>query len=245
MVRWLATGRSRIPLRRSPLTPASLETRRRNAQKSTGPRTAGGKAQVRLHALKHGRRSARFAAYVAERLHLDPKAMLRLPAMGAGPVVNVLMSGWLARECGPQSRERLQFERQWAAEKRRTEIEFIEESLTRYAALARLPSGVVEPLVALGSLGPFGVRGASEPWGTPGRPNATPEVATPNTAQMTTNWEKVVRRLTGRLGVLRRAEARAAAKAGMGAASPKADKQTWKVASNQPDKKSTFGPTGQ
>ena len=45
-----------MPLRRSPqLTPGSLAARRANALKSTGPRTACGKARVSLNALKHGR----------------------------------------------------------------------------------------------------------------------------------------------------------------------------------------------
>lgn len=47
-----------MPLRKSPtLTPAMLEANRRNARKSTGPRTARGKAQVRFNALKDGGRS--------------------------------------------------------------------------------------------------------------------------------------------------------------------------------------------
>ena len=45
-----------MPLRRSPqLTPGSLAARRANALKSTGPRTACGKARVSVNALKHGR----------------------------------------------------------------------------------------------------------------------------------------------------------------------------------------------
>ena len=45
-----------MPLRHSPLlTPRSLDARRSNALKSTGPRTPGGKARVSLNALKHGR----------------------------------------------------------------------------------------------------------------------------------------------------------------------------------------------
>jgi hypothetical protein len=44
-----------MSLRKSPtLTPARIEANRRNAQKSTGPRTARGKAQVRFNALKTG-----------------------------------------------------------------------------------------------------------------------------------------------------------------------------------------------
>ena len=47
-----------MPLRRSPvLTPAALAARRANARKSTGPRTAQGKARSCLNALCHGRRA--------------------------------------------------------------------------------------------------------------------------------------------------------------------------------------------
>jgi hypothetical protein len=47
-----------MPLRKSPtLTPALLEANRRNAQKSTGPRTGPGKARSRWNGLRKGRRS--------------------------------------------------------------------------------------------------------------------------------------------------------------------------------------------
>jgi hypothetical protein len=52
-----------MSLRRSPtLTPALLASQRRNAGKSTGPRTAQGKAKSRLNRLRHGRRSPQFLA---------------------------------------------------------------------------------------------------------------------------------------------------------------------------------------
>ena len=64
-----------MPLRRSPLlTPGSLAARRANALKSTGPRTARGKARVSLNALKHGQATrhtggpARHPARFRERL---------------------------------------------------------------------------------------------------------------------------------------------------------------------------------
>jgi len=48
-----------MSLGKSPtLTPARLEANRRNAQKSTGPRTARGKAQSRMNSLRTGTRSA-------------------------------------------------------------------------------------------------------------------------------------------------------------------------------------------
>ena len=47
-----------MSLRKSPTrTPALLEANRRNARKSTGPRTARGKAQTRMNALRSGERS--------------------------------------------------------------------------------------------------------------------------------------------------------------------------------------------
>lgn len=56
--RWLYVLELAMSLRKSPtLTPALLEACRRNAQKSTGPRTAPGKANMRMNALREGRRS--------------------------------------------------------------------------------------------------------------------------------------------------------------------------------------------
>jgi hypothetical protein len=50
-----------MSLRKSPtLTPARLAANWSNAQKSTGPRTAPGKAQSRLNALRTGERSVLF-----------------------------------------------------------------------------------------------------------------------------------------------------------------------------------------
>ena len=47
-----------MSLRKSPtMTPGLLAALRRNAQKSTGPRTARGKAQTRMNALKNGQHS--------------------------------------------------------------------------------------------------------------------------------------------------------------------------------------------
>jgi hypothetical protein len=51
-------------LRKSPkLTPALLAANRRNAQRSTGPRTFEGIAHARLNGLRHGRRSPLFARF--------------------------------------------------------------------------------------------------------------------------------------------------------------------------------------
>ena len=48
-----------MSLRKSPtLTPARIEANRRNAKKSTGPRTARGKSQSQINSLRTGGRSA-------------------------------------------------------------------------------------------------------------------------------------------------------------------------------------------
>lgn len=57
-----------MPLRKSPVrTPALLAANRANALKSTGPRTARGKARVPFNSFKHGRYAAR-PEELAERL---------------------------------------------------------------------------------------------------------------------------------------------------------------------------------
>jgi hypothetical protein len=56
-----------MPFRKSPqLTLALLAANRLNAQKSTGPRTAEGKARVALNALKHGHRATHFRTRLAK-----------------------------------------------------------------------------------------------------------------------------------------------------------------------------------
>ena len=63
-----------MSLRKSPqLTPRLLAAARRNAQHSTGPRTAAAKQNSKLNALKHGRYA------LPENLHL---ARLRGMALG-------------------------------------------------------------------------------------------------------------------------------------------------------------------
>ncbi len=67
-----------MPLRKSPSrTPALLAANRANAKKSTGPRTAQGKARVSLNALKHGKYAVDLpnhlvrAGYSGERARYD------------------------------------------------------------------------------------------------------------------------------------------------------------------------------
>jgi hypothetical protein len=62
-----------VSLRKSPTrTPALLAANRRNAQKSTGPRTARGKAWSRLNRLKHGGDSPEYQFFLNALLYADP-----------------------------------------------------------------------------------------------------------------------------------------------------------------------------
>ncbi len=62
-----------MSLRKSPtMTPARIETHRRNARKSTGPRTERGKAQSRMNRLKLGTRSAFRRRLLLALLHAPP-----------------------------------------------------------------------------------------------------------------------------------------------------------------------------
>jgi len=65
-----------MSLRKSPtLTPALLASNRRNAKKSTGPRTARGKAWSRLNRLRHGGRSPEFNNFFLALLYAPPGQM--------------------------------------------------------------------------------------------------------------------------------------------------------------------------
>jgi hypothetical protein len=62
-----------VSLRKSPtLTPALLAANRRNAQKSTGPRTARGKAWSRLNSLCHGCHSPRYVNFLTALFDAPP-----------------------------------------------------------------------------------------------------------------------------------------------------------------------------
>jgi len=66
-----------MSLRKPPtMTPARLEANRRNARKSTGPRTARGRAQVRFNALKNGRHSRYYRNLRMALLFAPPGAVL-------------------------------------------------------------------------------------------------------------------------------------------------------------------------
>lgn len=62
-----------MSLRKSPtLTPALLASNRRNAKKSTGPRTARGKAFSRLNRLQEGWRSPEYIDFLMALLDAPP-----------------------------------------------------------------------------------------------------------------------------------------------------------------------------
>jgi hypothetical protein len=70
------TSGAAMSLRKSPaLTPALLEANRRNARKSTGPRTARGKAQSRMNGLRKGERSAVYKKLLLSLLNAPPGAV--------------------------------------------------------------------------------------------------------------------------------------------------------------------------
>jgi hypothetical protein len=70
-----------MTLRKSPtLTPARLAANRRNARKSTGPRTARGKAWSRLNGLRTGSRSLAYGAFLRALLEAPPGAIDRVAA---------------------------------------------------------------------------------------------------------------------------------------------------------------------
>jgi hypothetical protein len=62
-----------MSLRKSPtLTPALLAANRRNAKKSTGPRTPRGKAQSRMNGLRKGNRSPLYRNLLISLLNAPP-----------------------------------------------------------------------------------------------------------------------------------------------------------------------------
>ena len=81
-----------MPLRKSPMTPARLEANRRNAQKSTGPRTALGRSQSRMNGLRSGARSRLYGDLLLALSNAPPGAVARTaraaltPAQAAHPL---------------------------------------------------------------------------------------------------------------------------------------------------------------
>ena len=79
-----------MSLRKSPtLTPALLAACRRNARKSTGPRTAQGKANTRMNALREAGRSRLFREFA--------QALFYAPPGGVQWAVRELLTPDLAR----------------------------------------------------------------------------------------------------------------------------------------------------
>ncbi|MGO8792717.1 MAG: hypothetical protein ACLQVL_35745 [Terriglobia bacterium] len=95
-----------MPLRTSPaLTPAMLEANRRNARKSTDPRTARGKAQTGMDALRTGehlrlRRDLWVALLCAPRRLVEPlvRAMVT-PQMAWNPIFRELAETVIQAGC--------------------------------------------------------------------------------------------------------------------------------------------------
>jgi len=98
------------------MTPARLEANRRNAQKSTGPRTARGKAQSRLNGLRTGGRSRLYHDILMTLLYAPPCAVGRwaramlTPELAAQPVLAELVA-MLCQAEGEVALSQLQIER--------------------------------------------------------------------------------------------------------------------------------------
>jgi len=74
-----------VSLRKSPtLSPALLDSNRRNAMKSTGPRTARGRAWSRLNHFRHGMRSPEYINFF--------KALHDAPLGEVGMTADTLLS---------------------------------------------------------------------------------------------------------------------------------------------------------
>jgi len=90
-------------IKRRELDPQELEARRRNAWKSTGPRTARGKARVSLNAVKHAERSRSMISFL-RLLRIRPYVFLHLcrdlraPGEIMEPVQLNFFRRWLAAE---------------------------------------------------------------------------------------------------------------------------------------------------
>jgi hypothetical protein len=105
-------------LRKSPMTPARLEANRRNAQKSTGPRTALGKSQSRLNGLRSGGRSRLYNDLVLALSDAPPGAVAEAaraaltPAQAAHPLFTELVQIFRLAESGVALRYRRMLSRQ-------------------------------------------------------------------------------------------------------------------------------------
>jgi hypothetical protein len=88
------------------MTPARLEANRRNAQKSTGPRTARGKSQSRLNRLRSGARSRLYRDLLLALSNAPPCAVAQTaraaltPAQAAHPLFAELVEIFRQAEIG-------------------------------------------------------------------------------------------------------------------------------------------------
>jgi len=102
-----------MPLRKSPMTSARLEANRRNAQKSTGPRTARGKSQSRLNGLRSGGRSRLYRDLLLALSNAPPGAVAQTaraalaPAQAGHPLFSELVEVF----CQAESEVALQYQR--------------------------------------------------------------------------------------------------------------------------------------
>jgi hypothetical protein len=101
-----------MALRKNPMSPARLEANRRNAQKSTGPRTARGKSQSRLNSLRSGGRSRLYGDLLLALANAPPCAVARTaraaltPAQAAHPLFAQLVEIFRQAEIGTALRFR-------------------------------------------------------------------------------------------------------------------------------------------
>ena len=81
-----------MSLRKNPMTAARLEANRRNAKKSTGPRTERGKSQSRMNGLRKGGRSRLYQNLLLALINAPPGGIaktaqaLLTPAQAAHPM---------------------------------------------------------------------------------------------------------------------------------------------------------------
>jgi hypothetical protein len=78
-----------MPLLKSPMTPARLEANRRNAQKSTGPRTPRGKSQSRMNGLRSGARSRLYSDLLLALSDAPPGAVVQTVRAALTPALAV------------------------------------------------------------------------------------------------------------------------------------------------------------
>jgi hypothetical protein len=116
------------------MSPARIEANRRNAQKSTGPRTAWGKAQSRMNSLRTGGRSAFHQNFIL--------LLLGAPPCSGDRVARALLTPEQAAH--PMFRETVEMFR-------RAESEVVAQSLYQ-PAMGRRPKKKIPFLFGEGSL---------------------------------------------------------------------------------------------